>query len=686
MSKMSRKAWWAIAGGLVIISMLLAACAPDTVVETVVVEVEKEVPVEVEKQVEVVVTATPEPEEPAAPGEIADLAEVPDDVLVQVCEDIKQAVEYDDEARTLTFHLKEPFAPFMQILTQGWGVPMDMEWMVEQGAWDGDCANWVPYHDPNAEDSVIFDIENGTGPFKLEYWKPLDEISAVRFDDYWRTEPMWEGGPSGPAYYDRVIEKTVNEWGTRFAMFQAGDIDWNYVPTQYVDQIDPLVAEDCDYKTGECTPLNAGGQFRRYKDMPGTGSVDFFFVMDIPQESSYIGSGRLDGGGIPSDFFADPNIRQAFSACFDYDTYIAEVEKGEALARNGPIIWDMTGHDPEDPPTPKYDPAACEAYFKMSDLDHDGVPAGEDEDDVWETGFYMMLAYNLGNDQRRVAAEMLKAGIEALNEKFTIDILALPWPAYLKQYQATYIPLYRIGWGEDYHHPHNWVQPFLSSAGAYGTALGLPEDLQNQFDTMIAEAKSIPDPTEQHEAYKAIQRLANEQMTSLWGVQPTDRQYHPLWLQGYFRNTSMDICPFAYGLSESEDSPHPKTLIEADIGDPETFDPNYHYDNATSCWIMRFYDPLVFMNREKTDEFVPNLAESWDISDDGRTYTFHLREGVKFHEGGDLDAHDAAYSVWRGLIQDRTYGPFWMYWDAIFGVETAEGYAIDKANAALGLD
>ncbi len=677
---MSPRTRWAIASGLVVVSIVLAACAPQTIVETITVEVEKEVPVEVEK--EVVVTVTPEPEEPAPPEAITELTEVPDDVLVQVCEEIKQAVEYDDQARTLTFHMASPFGPFMQLLSNGWASPLDMEWMIEQGDWDGDCANWVPYHGPSAEDSTIFNVENGTGPFKLEYWKPGDEIAFVRNEDYWRTEPMWDGGPSGPAFYERAIYKVVDEWGTRFSMFKANDLDWNYVPTQYVDQVDPLVAEECDYETGECTTVSPGGQFRRYKDMPGVASVDFFFVMDIPRESAFIGSGQLDGSGIPTDFFADQNVRKAFAACFDYETYIAEVEKGEARPRNGPIIWGMTGHDPNDPPTPTYDPAACEEYFKQADVDKDGIPAGQDEDDVWNTGFFMMLAYNSGNDQRRVAAEMLKANIEAINENFNIDVLALPWPAYLKQTRAAYLPLYRVGWVEDYHHPHNWVQPFLSAAGAYGYALGLPEDLQTEFDLMIAEAKSIADPDEQHEAYKAIQRMASDYQTSLWGIQATNRRYVPLWLEGYFRNPVFP-CAFAYGLSESDDSPDPRTLVEGSIGDPQTFDPAWMYDNVSSCMVWRLYDPLIHMKRDRYDEFVPQLADSWEISDDGLTYTFHIREGVKFHEGGDLDAHDAAYSIWRGLLQDRAAGPQWMFWDALFGYETVEDYAIDRANEAL---
>ena len=39
------------------------------------------------------------------------------------------------------------------------------------------------------------------------------------------------------------------------------------------------------------------------------------------------------------------------------------------------------------------------------------------------------------------------------------------------------------------------------------------------------------------------------------------------------------------------------------------------------------------------------LAEDWTISDDGLTYTFTIRQGVKFHDGSDLDAADVVYSM-----------------------------------------
>ena len=50
-------------------------------------------------------------------------------------------------------------------------------------------------------------------------------------------------------------------------------------------------------------------------------------------------------------------------------------------------------------------------------------------------------------------------------------------------------------------------------------------------------------------------------------------------------------------------------------------------------------------------EFKAGLAETWDISDDGLTYTFHLKEGVKFSDGADLNAEAVKTSFRGGILQ-----------------------------------
>ncbi len=138
-------------------------------------------------------------------------------------------------------------------------------------------------------------------------------------------------------------------------------------------------------------------------------------------------------------------------------------------------------------PLNKYDPANCEEEFKAGDLDGDGIAAGEDEDDVWNKGFYMQIAYNTGNDTRRLAAEILKAGIEKVNPKFSIAVLAMPWPVMLESRRQGKLPIYVGGWVEDYHDPHNWVNPFLYSQGAYGRIINMTDEYKAKYDKIILE-------------------------------------------------------------------------------------------------------------------------------------------------------------------------------------------------------
>lgn len=64
----------------------------------------------------------------------------------------------------------------------------------------------------------------------------------------------------------------------------------------------------------------------------------------------------------------------------------------------------------------------------------------------------------------------------------------------------------------------------------------------------------------------------------------------------------------------------------------------------TVHWVMvsNIHDPLVYFNEQY--EFEPRLATEWEVSEDGLTYTFKLREGVKFHDGSDFTAEDVKYT------------------------------------------
>ncbi|WP_286789656.1 ABC transporter substrate-binding protein, partial [Thioclava sp. UBA3469] len=74
-----------------------------------------------------------------------------------------------------------------------------------------------------------------------------------------------------------------------------------------------------------------------------------------------------------------------------------------------------------------------------------------------------------------------------------------------------------------------------------------------------------------------------------------------------------------------------KTLVYCSEASPEGFDPAPYTSGTTfDASSHPVYDQLVEF-KPGTTEIEPGLAESWDVSDDGLTYTFNLRKGVKFH-------------------------------------------------------
>jgi peptide/nickel transport system substrate-binding protein len=81
--------------------------------------------------------------------------------------------------------------------------------------------------------------------------------------------------------------------------------------------------------------------------------------------------------------------------------------------------------------------------------------------------------------------------------------------------------------------------------------------------------------------------------------------------------------------------------------DPTAFDPQV--TSATAIWrvVEHVYDTLTRIKADLTVE--PSLAESWDISEDGTVYTFHIRQGVTFHDGTPLTADDVAFTYTRLL-------------------------------------
>lgn len=478
--------------------------------------------------------------------------------LVQVCETIKSKVVADDAAGTVTYNLNQPVPWMLAIMSQQFlGGILDQEWMTELGDWDGDCSNWVKFADPAAEATTLFNEANGTGPYMLDHWTPGEETVLTAFQEYWRTEPMWEGGPSGVASIPRVVIKNIDEWGTRLAMFEAGDADYIYAPPQYRPQLNPYIKILCGEDESSCKEVNPNGYIKAFRKLPMPAQTPSQFNWNINVEGGnpYVGSGTIDGNGITPTFFSDDHIRKAFNYCFDFDAMVKDALAGEGVQSQGPIPQGMIGYVEGKAPAYSYNLDKCVEEFKLADVDLDGIPAGEDDDDVWNKGFYMQMAFNTGNDTRRLASEILKAGLESVNPKFNISVIGMPWAVLLESRRQGKLPIYVGGWAEDFHDPHNWVQPFLYSQGSYGRIINLPDEKAAEYDALILEGVKITDPKARTKLYEKIQMKAAEEAVNIWMYQFQEGFHYQTWINGFYFNPAYGNPEFGWIYSLSKTAP-----------------------------------------------------------------------------------------------------------------------------------
>ncbi|AVX03642.1 periplasmic dipeptide transport protein [Maritalea myrionectae] len=118
--------------------------------------------------------------------------------------------------------------------------------------------------------------------------------------------------------------------------------------------------------------------------------------------------------------------------------------------------------------------------------------------------------------------------------------------------------------------------------------------------------------------------------------------------------------------------------------DVSTLDPAIGYDWQNWSMIKSLFDGLMDY-KPGTTELVPDLAESYTISDDGLVYTFNLKPGVKFHNGREFVASDVKYTLDR-VVNPTTQSPGAGFFGAIDGFDAASSGDADGLSGVKVLD
>jgi peptide/nickel transport system substrate-binding protein len=102
------------------------------------------------------------------------------------------------------------------------------------------------------------------------------------------------------------------------------------------------------------------------------------------------------------------------------------------------------------------------------------------------------------------------------------------------------------------------------------------------------------------------------------------------------------------------ETPRDALVMAYTIDDIITLDPAEIFEFTAAEYAGNTYDRLIGYDHEDVSNIYGVAAESWTISDDGKTFTFKMRPGIKFASGNPMTAEDAAFSLQRAIILDKS--------------------------------
>jgi len=368
------------------------------------------------------------------------------------------------EGLTATVNLVNQTPALVPILTYTAFSIVDSQYAIAGGAWDGTQATWESWVGRDLTAEFLHKHTSGTGAYKLVEWND-DSVIADAFADYW-------GGAPALAH---VVYRYVDEQSTRILAVQQGD----------ADRI--TLNENSAVTQVEGAP---GVSVLRNPNWVPASVTSVFFNFDINTDANEdVGTGQLDGKGIPSDFFTDVNVRRGFAQLFDQQGFVDQVYQGQGVVITMGEPPSFLGYNPN-VAVRTLDLEAAEQFFRAA---FDGA--------VWEKGFEFTALHNSGNTIRQTALELIKDNLEFINPKFKMSVRALPWADYLSRTAEKKAPMFAIGWSADYADPSNFINTFYDNDGFYSarTSINVPE-----IQAIIDQADKLVDPEARGFLYRGI--------------------------------------------------------------------------------------------------------------------------------------------------------------------------------------
>jgi peptide/nickel transport system substrate-binding protein len=432
----------------------------------------------------------------------------------------------------------------------------------------------------------LIDKPIGTGPLKLDHWDKGSEMVFTRFDDYWGEKSV----------EPTVILRWNSEAAARATEMRAGTID--------------------------------GMKFLNQDDVPVFEADPAFQVIPLPAlTGAYVGI---------SNYFApfnDVRVRKAIAMSIDRQRLVDNFfPPGSQLTTDfvPPVLF---GHV-DGIGVPAYDPEGAKALLQeaAADLGFE-LPLSKMTDTRTGEEHPLTLSY-----RDVVRGYLPTPGIIATDIQsqlaqtgFAAEVQVVESATFIESSQAGNEPLFLLGWGADYPDAYNFLSCcFLQNQTDFGNSY------PSIYEPLVAAGQTV-DPQKRMALFTQVAEGIRDNVPYVPFGHATSADAWQARMTGVYPGVLDGTEEFALVGDPNDDNvifmqnAEPYTLF-CDTFDGESFRACHQINES----LLDF--------KVGTTEIEPGLAESWETSDDGTVWTFHLRAGVKFHDGSDFDANDVVAS------------------------------------------
>jgi ABC-type oligopeptide transport system substrate-binding subunit len=275
------------------------------------------------------------------------------------------------------------------------------------------------------------------------------------------------------------------------------------------------------------------------------------------------------------------------------------------------------------------------------------------------------LLYNRADLHQRLAAAVQERWRTELGVQ--VDLVNAEWSAYLARVRQGDFDIARGAWVGEYADPHAFLDLFRRESPTNATGWS-----SEAYERLMDASTATTDPSARRKALDDAESVLLDEAPIAPVYHYVAHNYRKPFVKGVHHN-ARDMHPLQHVWLEGEGAPADRTLIFNAGEEPASIDPAHSRDMAGLKILMHLFEGLAGYDPKDASP-VPAAAERWEVSPDGRTYTFHLRPG-KWSNGDPVTARDFVYA-WRRVADPKTASS---YVNRIFVVRNARRIARSEA-------